>query len=169
MFLFDIKVLEGLIDEIRDKYKDGIEKADRDLTELRFLLIADDCSSHFESLVKQKSYLTSIGKPVDILLISRKSELGRDEILNHAVDLVFEVDDTVNKSELTDLVNHFSKYQVLNDPVIVKRYVEDPEINTSFFALIYTSVKGINKSLRRIIEEEFDELDVMPQRIYTIV
>lgn len=165
----DTQALEGLVDEIWKKYKIEFEKKNKPIKNYRFLIIIDNCSAHFEYLVKLRDLMISIGKPADILLILRKSDLSLDEIRRHDIDIVFEVNDTIHSEELDDFTNHFERFKVLKDSEIIKRNIDNFDINSSFFALTYTSVKGVSKPLREIILDEFNNLDEESRKIYSIV
>lgn len=161
--------LLGLLDEIWKKYNLVFESENKSAKELRFLLVADNGDAHLENLVKLKNHLISTGKPADILLVARKSKLTRKKILDYRIDIAIEIDDTISANELIPFRDHFNRYRVLEDPEIVGRNIVNSEINSSFFALVYTSVKGVSKPLKQVITEEYNDLDSESKRFYSTV
>lgn len=167
ILVMDRLALEGLVDEIWKKYLDkSKEFGIADPPSIRFLIIADDCPNHLDELTRIRDRLMGIGKPVDIVLVARKSELSDEVLKRSQIDYVMEIDDTVSSKEWSSFERHFSKMGVLEDPEILTRNFSDEDINTSFFALLYTSVSGVRTSLKSQIKSEFLSLDPTSQRMY---
>ena len=167
--ILDKMALDGLLDEIWEKYR--TETTKKKLVKppaLRFLLIADDCGAMLEQLVDLRSHLRGIGKPADILLVTRTSDLPINRIKRAKTDVIMAVDDTVEKDEWADFISHFEEKGVLDRGVLTSN-LKDPSINTSFFALTFTCVRGVQKPLRDIITDEFESLDLPSRNVYATV
>ncbi|MCW4025688.1 MAG: SIR2 family protein [Candidatus Bathyarchaeota archaeon] len=165
----DKLALDGLLDEIWEKYRSEITKTKLpNPAPLRFLLVADDCGALLEQLIETSGHLKGVGKPVDILLVTRITDLSIAKIKRANVDLILSVDDTVRRDEWGDFINHFGDLDVLNRELLSLN-LADKTINTSFFALIFTTVKGVQKSLEDIITDELLTLDEPSRVTYSIV
>lgn len=165
----DKLALDGLLDEIWKNYQEATsETRGEKPSPVRFLLVADDCGSLLEQLMDLNSHLKSIGKPADILLVTRGSDVPLQELINVRVDVVLEIDDTVVQEEWAEFMEHFNNLGVIDREILVSNLM-NPSINSSFFALIYTSVHEVRKTLKELILEEFQSLDSDSQRIYAMV
>src|SRR5207249_1472451 len=81
---------------------------------------------------------------------------------------LLDLDDTVTEPELEAFIDHFSRLGLLNDKQALISNIKDPEINNSFFGLLYTSVRNIQTSLRESIEKEFREMNETARSVYGI-
>lgn len=168
----DVPALDGLLDEIWRNYQTEVAKEKEVETKplpIRFLLVADDCGSLLEQLVQLKNHLKSIGKPADILLITRTTDVPKAKLIDSNVDLLLEVDDTVAKDEWPEFIDHFESLGVISSKELLISNLNDISINYSFFALIYTSVRGVQRPLKDLIREEFLSLDSDSRRVYALV
>jgi len=164
----DTSALDGLLDEIWKNYQEQRRSKDVKPLPLRFLIIADDCGALLEQLLEMNNHLKSIGKPADIFLVTRKVDVPVAQLILSKVDAIMEIDDTVLKEEWNEFIAHFTDLGVIRSKEILVANLQKPDINKSFFALIYTSVHGVQKPLRELIMEEFQSLDAASQRIYAM-
>lgn len=164
----DNLALDGLLDEIWKNFQEQLKGKDVKPLPLRFLIIADDCGSLLEQLLEMNNHLKSIGKPADILLVTRKVDVPVPQLILSKVDAVMEIDDTVLKEEWNQFIAHFAGLGVIKSKEILIANLLKPDINKSFFALVYTSVHGVQKPLRELILEEFQSLDAISQRFYAM-
>lgn len=170
VLMLDAQALEGLLDEIWNKYlaeagKIGLARP----APLRFLIVADDGVGHLDELVALKNRLRGIAKPADLLLVARKSEAPMDELRRSQIDLVFELDDTVLPQEWGRFEQHFGRLGVLEKQEVLSANLREPEINSSFFALVYSSVRGLRVPLATAVAEEYERLDIDAQKVYALV
>jgi hypothetical protein len=77
--------------------------------------------------------------------------------------------DTVTKDERKAFLEHFERVGILPDSSALRSNLEDPTINTSFFALMYTSIREVQASIQDIITKEFERKSPEIQRLYSIV
>lgn len=136
---------------------------------LRFLIVADDCGSLLDQLLGLKNHLKSIGKPADILLVARKVDLPIRQLKKSGVDAIMEIDDTVSEEEFDDFTTHFTDLGVVKSKELLVANLQNPDINDSFFALVYTTMHGVQKPLREVVVDEFQSLDTNSQRFYATI
>ncbi len=168
--LIDSAALLDLLDEIWGKYQNKITELNiSNPSPLRFLIIADDCGSLLDQLLDLKAQLRSLGKPADILLISRKSDVPIERLKNSYIDCIHEIDDTISPDQYEDFIKHFEKLKVIAGREVITSNLRNSEINTSFFALIYSSIHDVQKPLRDLIKEEYQRLDDSSKLAYATV
>ncbi|MDG6926799.1 MAG: hypothetical protein JRN09_09645, partial [Nitrososphaerota archaeon] len=169
--VLDFPALEGLLDEVWAKY--ASEAASRAgpqaVKSPRFLLVADDGIVHLDALIALKNRLRGIAKPVDILVVARKTDAPFDALRSSPVDVVFELDDSVGEMEWESFGRHFARLGSLEKKELWHKNLRDKEINSSFFALLYTSVKGLDIPLAKAVAKEFSSLDQNAQKVYAYV
>ena len=166
----DSSAFDALLDEIWKNYQEALRTQERvsQPKPLRFLLIADDCGYLLSQLLELNNHLKSIGKPADILLVSRISDVPIPKLVDSKVDIIVQIDDTILKEEWAEFIGHFEDLNVIERDLLISN-LQNPEINSSFFALVYTSVRGVQKPLKNIIIDEFSSLDADSQRVYGLV
>ena len=64
---------------------------------------------------------------------------------------------------------HFNRIGLLEKKEVWSANLRDPEINSSFFALVFTSVRGLRVPLSKAVAEEFNSLDTNAQKVYAYV
>lgn len=163
----DKTALESLLDEIWSKYRQALVKNEHP-KEIRYLIICDNGSLLLSEINQLSSELMSAGKPVDILVIDRSSELSAKVLEDIGFDAVFSLDDTVTSEERSSFIEHFHKIDVFKDISVVRANIDNPKINTSFFALMYTTIREAQISLRDIIINEYKSKPPDIQRIYSL-
>jgi tetratricopeptide (TPR) repeat protein len=165
----DATAIENLLDEIWAKYRKQ-EKPDEVLKELRHLIICDNGSLVLSQIGQLADHLMSTGKPVDILIVDRSSELPIDLLKEEAeVDAIMILRDTISSDERKAFLEHFERMGVLPDLSALRYNLDDPRINTSFFALMYTAIREVQTSIQDIIVREFESKNPEIQRLYATV
>lgn len=169
--VLDFNALEGLLDEIWSKYATAAaaRAGPGGVHNPRFLVVADDGAAHLDGLIALKNRLRGIAKPVDILVVSRKTEAPLDSLKASQVDIVMELDDTVNEGEWDSFEKHFSRIGLLERKEVWQKNLRTKAINSSLFALLYTSVKGLSVPLSEAVSDEFAKLDSNSQKVYAFV
>lgn len=164
----DTTAIEALLDEIWNKYRRQLRK-DENVEEIRYLAICDNGSLILSQIKQLADQLTSAGKPVDILVVDRSSELSTDTLKDIGTDAILTLTDTITPEESRKFVEHFDNLKVLPDLSALSYNLTNPEINTSFFALLYTSIREVQASLRDIVIKEFESKPPEIKRLYSLV
>ena len=169
--VLDFNALEGLLDEVWGKYATtaAARAGPGGVRNPRFLVVADDGAGQLDGLIALKNRLRGIAKPVDILVVARKSEAPPESLKSSQVDMVMELDDTVGEGEWDDFEKHFARIGLLERKDVWERNLRDKAINSSFFALLYTSVRGLSVPLSEAVSNEFAKLDANAKKIYALV
>ena len=166
----DTDALNGLIEDIRDKYLQGVEQSEvKNPRHLRWLVIADECGSLLPDLRMLKNYLMSTGRPGDLILVSRETEAPIERLKSSGLDAVYRIDDTVHQDQRELFYNYLKRYGVIEDESLISANFQDSEINSSFFALIYSTIRDSRKTMKRLLEEEYVKLDEDSKQVYRTV
>jgi ABC-type dipeptide/oligopeptide/nickel transport system ATPase component len=164
----DSTAFEKLLDEIWISYKKQL--TGKDTTQpVRYLVVCDNASLLFSQVTQLFTQLSSAGKPVDILLVDRSSELPLETLIDSKIDAVLSLSDTLNDRERKEFLTHCKKYDVPLDIDSLERNIYDGAINTSFFALIYTTIKESRLPLRNIIINEFQKKERVVKELYSYI
>lgn len=162
----DKDALDGLMNEIRDRYLSKASDAGIIAPKpLRWLIVADDCGALLGELKMLKNHLLAIGKPADMLLVSRETETPFDKLKNYELDAIYRLEDTVHSQEREEFWKHFKRFGVM-DEEIVKNNLQDRDINRSFFALIYSSIRDSRESIKKLLQDEYERLSPEEKRVY---
>lgn len=164
----DSTAIENLLDEIWDGYRKQMAD-DEKLEDIRYLLVCDDGSLLLSQLSYLANELMSAGKPVDILIVDRSSNLEESLLKEMNVDAILKLDDSITSEERSDFIEHFTKIGILPHLSTLKANLDNPRINTSFFALMYTSIKEVQAPIRNIVTKEFEDKSIELKRLYAAV
>jgi len=164
----DRKALVDLLNELRKRYHSYFKSETTEIKSLRYLLIIENCRPHLTDIKDLHNFLRSSGLPVDIIIVERNTAIEAEKVESTGIDIILKLDDSINESESEQFLRHFSRLGLLTDKAIVRANIKNQEINTSFFALLYTSIHLIQASLRNRIHNEFESLDYDLKRIFSI-
>ena len=166
----DIEVLQSLIEEIWNQFQISAKNFGKDHvpTVFRYLLLVDEGGPIISQLSHLPDILMAAGRPADVLLVDRLTNVSPGESDELGFDLTYGIDDTIEEDETDEVVLHFSKLGVIPDMDILRKNLKDRNINSSFFSFIYSSVKGVQKTLRQLIVEEYSSLEIDARRVYSI-
>jgi len=164
----DSTAIASFLDEIWNKYRKRISGHEK-VADIRYLLVLDNGSYLLSQIRQLANDLTSAGKPVDILLVDRLSELPPDKLKEIQADATLEIMDTINQAEGKQFIEHFERLNILPDTSALKYNLMNREINTSFFALMYTSIREVQIPLKDIIIREFKGKNDEAKRVYATV
>ncbi len=154
----DTKALDGFMNEIRDKYLKKAKSANiQNPRPIRWLIIADDCGSIVGQIRLLRDHLLATGKPADILLVARESEAPLDRLKMYDPDAIYRLNDTITENDREQFLAHFKRFAVIDEDVFTKN-VRDKEVNTSFFALVYSTINDSRKSIKKLLKEEYERL-----------
>ena len=154
------------MNEIRAKY---LLKADgKNPRPLRWLIIADDGGRMFNELSFLRNHLKSSGKPADVILVSREIEVPEERLKTIDIDGIYRIDDTVSPQERESLIRYLQRHKVL-DEELARRNLQDKEINSSLFALMYSCVRQSNENIKNLLKDEYDKLDPGLKKVYGFV
>jgi len=168
IYRIDRPALEGLIDEIKLNYYNKLKRENATERTLRFLLVADSCSVFLDDILETYDYLTADGNLIDLLVVDRKSKI-QERMDEHNFDVIYTIPDTLDSRDRNKFIEHFNNIKLDIDYEIFKNNIENPNINESFFALLYTTIKESRKPLRNIILEEYESLDNEIKYVYASV
>ena len=164
----DTAALDGLMNEIRSEYLSKVHEAGiKEPHPLRWLIVADGCGPLLGELKMLKNHLLAVAKPADLLLVTRESETPIEKLRRYELDAIYRLDDTVLPRERKDFLKHFKQFGVMNED-IAKRNIRDREINRSFYALVYSSIRDSRETIKKLLQEEYESLDAESKRIYRI-
>lgn len=164
----DKTAIENLMDEIWANYRRTLKHNELP-KEVRYLIICDNGSFLLSDINQLASELMSTGKPADILVIDRSSELPTKVLEDMGFDAVFSLDDTVTREERLSFIEYYQEKDVFKDTAVIRGNIENPTINTSFFALMYTTIREAQISLKDIIINEYKNKPPAIQRVYALV
>jgi hypothetical protein len=166
MFIDSIAI-QYLLDELWNKYRKQLDNNQVPKT-IRYLIICDNCSLLLPEIAQLSDYLTSEGKPVDILLIDRSSELSDSVLTEIGAVAAFDLDDSITADERAAFVDYFKRLDILPDVSALSANLENPYINDSFFALTFTSIRESQLTLKEIIIKEYESKNAKIRRLYAL-
>lgn len=165
----DRAALDGLMNEIRMRYlAKAHDSRIKKPSPLRWLIIADGCGSLLSELKLLRNHLMAAAKPADLLLVSRESETPIDRLLKYEPDAIYKLNDTVLSEERDDFLRHFKRVGTMDEDILRKN-LQNKEINQSFFALVYSSIHDSHETIKELLKEEYESLDDESKRVYRIV
>ena len=165
----DTKVIDGFMNEIRDKYLKKVKSSNiRNPRPIRWLIIADDCGPIVGQIKMLRDHLLSTGKPADIILVARESEAPIERLKTYDPDAIYKLDDTILEADQERFLAHFRRFGVIDEDIFSKN-LRDKEVNTSFFALVFSTINDSQKSIKKLLKEEYDRLDEESKKAYQTV
>jgi hypothetical protein len=114
-----------------------------------------------------RNHLLSTARPADLILVARETETPVEKLKNLGLDAIYRLNDSIDLTEIESFLGHFKRFGVMDEDTVLKN-LQDREINSSFFGLIYSSIHHAQKTIRRLLEEEYTKLDSDSKRIYRI-
>ncbi|MCL4429497.1 MAG: hypothetical protein M1167_01975, partial [Chloroflexi bacterium] len=92
----DTKALDGLMNEIRDKYLKKTKSAGiENPRPIKWLIIADDSGPIVGQIKVLWEHLMASGKPADIFMVARESESPIDKLKLYEPDAIYRLNDTI--------------------------------------------------------------------------
>ena len=165
----DTPALDSMMNEIRENYmKRAKEAGVTSPKSLKWLLIADGCAPIIGQIRILRDHLLSTGKPGDIILVSRESEAPLEKIKNYGLDAIYKLSDTIYEEDRDRFLQQYKRFGILDEEIFDKN-IRDMEVNSSFFALIYSTLHSSRKTIKKLLKEEYDLLDEESKRTYQTV
>jgi tetratricopeptide (TPR) repeat protein len=165
----DTPALDGMMNEIRETYMKRVKEAGvANPKLLKWLLIADGCAPIIGQIKILRDHLLSTGKPGDIILVSRESEAPLEKIRNYGLDAIYKLSDTIHEEDRDSFLQQYKRFGVIDEDIF-NQNIRDPEVNFSFFGLIYSTVHSSRKTIDRLLKEEYDKLDEESKKTYQTV
>jgi len=162
----DVQILEELIDEITAKYRQlSTEIEPRNP---KFLLVADDRPNIFKELIDTFRRCKGDGKPVDVLLVARDSELPLRDRRNPFVGRILSIEDKISTMEIGKFADHLVSIKFVNNKDQVIPYIDDPQIN-SFFEMMWRAINESKVRIETALCNEYDKLSPKAKKIYGFV
>ena len=167
-YRFDGKTVKGFIDEVNLKFDRRVKTLGEEEKSLRFLIIADNCTTFLESILNTYDNLTSNGYLIDLLIVDRKSKI-MPKFSDYDFDAIFDIPQTLYEEDHKYLIQHFKRINLRISEDLLLRNIKNSEINNSFFALMYSTIRETQKPLKEIIEDEYNFLDISSKYVYSLV
>lgn len=165
----DKRMILDLMDEIVNGYNEFFDDNNyREQKSIRFLLIFEKCKPYLNEITELHNYLKSLGRFADVLLVERRTALLDHGRLPADIDVLFELQDSISQTELLQFREHFKRFELYADEQVLTRNLRSSDVNSSFFALLYTSIMGIQVPLKNSIENEYHCLPTQLQKIYAV-
>lgn len=165
----DTPALNSMMNEIRDNYlKRAKEAGIAQPKSIKWLLIADGCAPIIGQIKILRDHLLSTGKPGDIILVSRESEAPMEKIKNYGLDAIYKLSDTIYEEDRERFLQQYKRWGIIDEDIFSKN-IRDSEVNSSFFALIYSTLHSSQKTIDKLLKEEYDKLDTESKKTYQTV
>jgi hypothetical protein len=165
----DTPALDGVMNEIRENYmKRAKEAGVTNPKSLKWLLITDGCAPIIGQIKILRDHLLSTGKPGDIILVSRESEAPLEKIKTYGFDAIYKLSDTIYEEDRDRFLQQSKRFGIIDEEIFNKN-IRDPEVNSSFFALIYSTLHSSRKAINKLLKEEYEKLDQESKKTYQTV
>lgn len=163
---YEVQILESLIDEITAQYRQI--SSEPEPRNPKFLLVADDRPEVFNELVDAFKSCTADGKPVDMLLVSRDSELPPRVRNNPIVNRIYSIEDRISTTEIAKFADHLIRIKFARSKEQVIPYIDDPNIK-SFFEMVWRAVTESRIQIATALCNEYDKLSSRSKKVYGLV
>jgi hypothetical protein len=162
----DFNALDGLMNEVWEKYRARTDSAKiKDMQPLRWLIIADDCGPLFTDLKTLKSHFMSVTRPADMVIVTRETDLPIENLKCPEIDSIYKINDTVGPEQREEFLKHFRRYGLIDED-LARANLQDKEINSSFFALMYSLIHNCRENIKSLLSKEYNKLDSESKRVY---
>jgi tetratricopeptide (TPR) repeat protein len=167
----DYRLLADFIELINEKYVEQSKKYEH-FKVVKPLIVIDDASSFMKHIIRIKDYLTSRGRSILILAVERENEWtlrSKEFPIELSENNIFRINETLSDEEVNQIVKHFYKlgYLTFESDEIVKNIKDNLE--SSFFATVYSNVHESRKPLDEIIKDQFITLSELSKKAFTYV
>lgn len=113
----------------------------------RTLIICDHAASLLNTYLEMFDYLTSRGKSISMILSDRENLLNEKDIKSYTT---YSMPETISPDEITRFKSYLYSTNLVQTEADVYGLLDNPEINTSFFALMYTIIDESKRPLNQI-------------------
>ena len=148
----DRKQLEAFIEYIESAYKkvSGYSKP-----RPRTLLICDNASSIYRDIISLFSEISSRGKAINLIISDRENLFAGRNFSGYPV---YRIPESITSSELTTFRDYLYSNKLIESDAELFNIYDNPKINQSFFALMYTLIDESKRPLNTIIHDQYQKL-----------
>jgi tetratricopeptide (TPR) repeat protein len=112
------------------------------------------------------NYLTSRGRLVSMVIADRENLLM--PIVKES-SIVYSIPETISKKEVERFKEYLFSIGLIETEAELYSLIDDPTINSSFFALMYTIIDETRRPLNNIIHDIYIHLNNWPKQVYEYV
>ena len=168
-YKIDKRAIQGFIEELNINYENRCKETGTKERSLRFLIIADNCSHHMEDIIDLFNDLSLEDILVDLFVVDRLSNIQLRTIEDYSFDMIYSIENTLNVEDLSNFISHFNRINLDIPNEIFINNLKNPDINKSFFALMYLTIKETQRPLKDIIIDEYNNLDKKYKYLYALI
>ena len=160
----DIRQVDSFILHIEEEF----QKSDKNvpLPRPRTLIICDHASSLYHEYLKLFDFLSSRGRLVSMVISDRENKLL--PLIKEDV-VIYSIPETISKEETDAFKDYLLRVELIDTEAEIFGLINNPKINSSFFALMYTIIDGTHRPLNLIIHDQYINLNGWPKQVYEYV
>jgi tetratricopeptide (TPR) repeat protein len=160
----DFRQVDSFILYIEENFK----KSDKNVRfpRPRTLIICDHASSLYHEYLKLFDFLSSRGRLVSMVISDRENKLIP---LVQGDVVIYSIPETISKEEIKSFSDYLLGIGLIKTDVEIFGLINDPEINSSFFALLYIIIDGSRRPLNSIIHDQYISLSGWPKQVYEYI
>jgi len=160
---FDFKLLDSFLMELDRRLLNASEGKVRNA---KSLIIFDDVLSTLVDPTDVSSYLASRGRASLIVVSTRMNDAEQD--LNIHKNDIITIPQSLSKDEIYRLAEHLRHLEYLPSSEIWEKVIMI-ELESSFFAAMYTLVDSAKRPLGQIIHDQFTQLSEEQKRVFLCI
>ncbi|MDE4908194.1 SIR2 family protein [Methanogenium marinum] len=161
----DYRQLDYFLEHLETRIK-STEGKRQNHSKARTLIICDNCSSFIEDYFRAFDFLTSRGRLFSMIFADR------DNLLDNKIKenfVTYSLSETVSDNELNAFKEYLTNLNLIETEADLFGIIDNPDINESFFALMYTIIDETRRPLNKIIHDQYIRLADWPKNIYEYV
>lgn len=161
---FDNRQVDSFITFIQEKFSKFNTK--NKWPKPRTLIICDRAAIHNRSYLDLFLYLTLHKKPITMVIADRENMLNN---INENNYVTYSIPETISIDERTDFRDYLFENDIIESDADLYYLMDNSDINSSFFALMYTIVDESKRPLNKIITDQYRKLNGWPKEAYEYV
>ena len=161
----DFRQVDSFILYIEENFSMNTDQ-DSPTSRPRTLIICDHASSFYSDYLKMFDFLSSRGRLISMVIADRENKLSpliKEDIV------LYSIPETISKEEVDCFKDYLLSIKLIETEAEIYGLIDDPKINTSFFALMYTIIDGTHRPLNQIIHDQYLNLNGWPKQVYEYV
>lgn len=162
----DFRQVDSFIDFIDENLKKRNEEHSVGVSKTRILIICDNSRSFYDEYRKLFDYLTSRSRLISMVIADRENMLPLFEKSHYDV---YSIPETISPEECERFKKHLLSIGLIETEAELYSLIDDPTINNSFFALMYTIIDESRRPLNEIIHDQYMSLKDWPKKVYEYV
>ena len=161
----DSRQVDSFIEYIQNNYKPmGAKPAIH--TKPRILIVCDHCGIFLQEFIRLFEFLSSRGKLVTMIIAERENRLPK---YIKEKNITYSLPESISKEELTDFKKYLQSAKLVETDAEIYSLINNPEINDSLFALMYTIIDDSRRPLNQIIHGQYMSLNDWYKQVYEYV